>query len=219
MTTPDDLVKLAREHGARVCEVPYDGIIFTKAQFVRFATRIASQKDALQPAPVQQALTELEDVLIRNGFVRCDIAACNCGSWHARYGLKERMAEIKEALADAGHPLCNENSNLVLNALRELIAERDALASQAREPEWRGIDSAPEGEPVVVFWLEEDDATDHPERYEIDFLDDGVWQHHDDNYQHFCAVAPPGSTGPSERAPYTHWKPLGLPSDAIKETR
>ena len=70
---------------------------------------------------------ELQDVLIRNGFVRCDIAACNCGSWHARYGLQERWREVKDALEEAGHPLCNENGHLVLNALQALIAERDKL--------------------------------------------------------------------------------------------
>jgi len=69
---------------------------------------------------------DLRDVLRLNGFVRCDIAACNCGSWHARYGLQERWSEVKEALASAGHPLCNENGHLVSMALAGLIAERDA---------------------------------------------------------------------------------------------
>lgn len=80
-------------------------------------------------APLAAGEEDLEDVLRRNGFVRCDMMACNCGSWHARYGLPERMAEVKEALSDAGHPLCNENGNLVRNALAALIAERDALAA------------------------------------------------------------------------------------------
>jgi len=76
----------------------------------------------------QREAEELRDVLIRNGFVRCDIAACNCGSWHARYGLRERFDEIKQMLSDAGHPLCNENGNLVSRALAALIEERDSLA-------------------------------------------------------------------------------------------
>jgi hypothetical protein len=75
----------------------------------------------------EQTARELEDVLIRNGFVRCDIAACNCGSWHARYGLRERFEELKDMLDEAGHPLCNENGNLVRNALQSLIEERDRL--------------------------------------------------------------------------------------------
>jgi hypothetical protein len=88
----------------------------------------------MTPTPSQEPVArererDLEDVLIRNGFVRCDIPACNCGSWHARYGLPERMAELKELLSDAGHPLCNDNGNLISNALAQLIAERDALSA------------------------------------------------------------------------------------------
>lgn len=67
------------------------------------------------------------DALRRAGFVECDIPACNCGSWHARYGFPERWRELADQLEEAGHPLCNENGNLMLNALRELVAERDAL--------------------------------------------------------------------------------------------
>ena len=71
--------------------------------------------------------SELERVLRNGGFVKCDIPACNCGSWHQRYGLPERMAELEQMLADAGHPPCNENGNLISHALRELVEERDGL--------------------------------------------------------------------------------------------
>jgi len=77
----------------------------------------------------------LRDVLQHNGFVQCDIPACNCGSWHDRYGLPERFAELKEVLADAGHPLCNENGNLISRALGGLIVERDALRARCEEQE------------------------------------------------------------------------------------
>ena len=70
---------------------------------------------------------DMQDVLIRSGFVRCGIISCNCGSWHHRYGLPERMYELRRILEEAGHPLCNENGNLIGNALNELVAERDAL--------------------------------------------------------------------------------------------
>lgn len=72
-----------------------------------------------------------QDALLLHGFVRCDIPACNCGSWHPRYGLPERMQEIKDMLAESGHELCNENGNLPRNALRQLIAERDTLREAA----------------------------------------------------------------------------------------
>lgn len=75
----------------------------------------------------------LRDVLLRNGFVPCDSPACNCGSWHHRYGLPERMQEIKDELAEAGHELSNANGNLTLNALKALVAERDDLRRQLAE--------------------------------------------------------------------------------------
>lgn len=83
----------------------------------------------------------LTDTLRRKGFVPCDIAACNCGSWHHRYGLPQRMEEIREALTEAGHPLCNENGHLALKALAALVVERDALRADAERYQWlRGRD-------------------------------------------------------------------------------
>jgi hypothetical protein len=72
----------------------------------------------------------LREVLLRHGFVPCDNPACNCGAWHQRYGLPERWQELKDELSEAGHPLCNENGNLLRNALRNLIGERDALIKE-----------------------------------------------------------------------------------------
>lgn len=84
---------------------------------------------------VLQAHDELERVLWQHGFVRCDIAACNCGSWHPRYGLTERFREISDALAEAGY-LGNYNGNIALRGVQELIAkagERDAQQANAGE--------------------------------------------------------------------------------------
>lgn len=39
---------------------------------------------------------ELLLVLERHGFRRCDIPACNCGSWHQVGGFAERFREIEE---------------------------------------------------------------------------------------------------------------------------
>ncbi len=77
-----------------------------------------------------ETIDDLRDVLIRAGFVRCDIAACNCGSWHHRYGYPERFRDFENALSDADHPPCNANGNSVFRALTELIAERDTLQSE-----------------------------------------------------------------------------------------
>lgn len=80
--------------------------------------------------------------------------------------------------------------------------------------EWQPISAAPEGRLLVVLWLDKTDKR-NPERHDFDYLEDGVWVKHADNYDHFLCVAPPGSSGPSEDAPYTHW--LLIP-DAPKES-
>ena len=71
-------------------------------------------------------VARLTDVLRRGGFVECDIPACNCGSWHHRYGLPERWAEITQALIDAD-VLDNSTGNKPLNAIKRLADERAAL--------------------------------------------------------------------------------------------
>ena len=91
--------------------------------------------------PVREAIDELRrlraqrdaltDTLHRHGFRRCDVPACACGQFHHRFGLPERMQEIKDALAAAGHEVSNENGNLPLGALASLVAERDALLADA----------------------------------------------------------------------------------------
>ena len=88
-------------------------------------------EQAVLQSPEIQEMRNAHDVLIRNGFVQCDISACNCGSWHARYGYPERMREIKDALSESGHPLSNDNGNLAINALNDLISESQALRKDA----------------------------------------------------------------------------------------
>lgn len=76
----------------------------------------------------------LQNALLRNGFTQCDIAACNCGSWHHRYGLPERWEEIKEALREAD-VLDNSVGNLPINAIKRLANERNALRVDAERYE------------------------------------------------------------------------------------
>ena len=80
-------------------------------------------------------IARLRDVLAGKGFVECGIPACDCGSWHHRYGLPERWAEIKEVLIHAD-VLNNDTGNMPLNAIKKLIsqlAERDEEIARLRE--------------------------------------------------------------------------------------
>jgi len=89
--------------------------------------------------PYEETAETLRDFLRREGYVRCDSPACACGSYHGRFGLHERWQKVKDALAEADHPLTNANGNTVLRALGELVADRDrlreALASVVKH--WR----------------------------------------------------------------------------------
>lgn len=60
----------------------------------------------------------LKDVLRRNGFRECDIAACNCGSWHAGPNLRAEKAEEVQATQE--------------ERARELIAEAEAESVSLR---------------------------------------------------------------------------------------
>lgn len=81
---------------------------------------------------------ELKGVLVHHGFVTCDIPACNCNSWHHRFGLRQRMDEIKEALEDA-EVLNNDTGNLPLRAVKKLAAERGALKALCRDLEGAAV--------------------------------------------------------------------------------
>lgn len=81
---------------------------------------------------------------------------------------------------------------------------------------WTPIDTAPNDTPVIVGWLDADDHDD-PERYDFDLKEDGVWVKHEELYQDFCCAAPPGSHGPKETAPYTHWMALKPIAEAMIE--
>jgi hypothetical protein len=85
---------------------------------------------------------------------------------------------------------------------------RAALSHPSTPQGWQPISTAPEAELVVVGWLDSED-TEHPERHDFDWLEEGLWQKHSADHEHFLMVAPPGSRGPSENAPYTHWQRIG----------
>ena len=147
--TRDELIQLLTQLAARdlqagasiydhPCSVAIREIQSLDAEANKWATAYRQAKESAQETQSQLTaanarVERLEDRLLRSGFVRCDLPACNCGSWHQRYGLPERMAEIRATLTDAGHPPCNDNGNLISNALNELIQENDELRSRNHE--------------------------------------------------------------------------------------
>jgi hypothetical protein len=64
------------------------------------------------------------DFIRHEGYRRCDVAACCCGSWHGGHWVA-RHDEIRDALGDADVEL---NGVTVLGGVQVLAAERDRLA-------------------------------------------------------------------------------------------
>ena len=117
--TDDDLVK-AREAERVMREYAAHPSSFTVPDSEQ-ARSVADLIDALIAE-----VRDREDVLERAGFRRCDISACNCGSWHQVGGFKARFDEIKEAIAEH----VDLNGKTLLTAVQEALAERNALARE-----------------------------------------------------------------------------------------
>lgn len=98
--------------GARLGEVCWPGI----------------NADLAALGDVRRSLKEAEWVLQSSGFRRCDIAACNCGSWHQVGGYAERFREIREAVEEAGY---STNGKILLDVIKEVLA---SAPSQGETP-------------------------------------------------------------------------------------
>lgn len=125
-----------------------------------------------------------------------------------------------------GRPLCMGESDSLGIKFRE--DDTDALRAEwgmtAPAPvvtnDWQPIDTAPDDELVVVFYLQKE-GDEESDMHTLDFKEDGYWFYHGESYEHYMAVGGAGAagpdvvcTGPAEKAPYTHWKRLGTPSDS-----
>ena len=125
-----------------------------------------------------------------------------------------------EALVPGGRVKHHAQMHLSPPAGTALYTEqqvRELLAAAPLVPQgWMAIESAPKGELVMVYTPPQPDDWPDAVRIDFDYIDtdaDGhYWHNHGEHYEHFCCVAKPeGSTGPSEKAPYTHWMPLPQP--------
>ena len=99
-------------------------------------------------------LSVAQDYLRRNGHVECDIPACNCGSWHHRYGLPERWDEIKSAIEDAGYPLNNANGHVLLKAVNQMVADLASAREDAERYRWlRDSDGSDPYDKIVIHTM------------------------------------------------------------------
>lgn len=98
-------------------------------------------------------------------------------------------------------------------------AEAYADARVAESQRWVSVDERlPDvGVPVLVYIPPGPDCHPSDVNIRFDFIcpDYEYWHNHSEHYEHYCCVAKGGSgiewSGPSEKAPYTHWMPLPAP--------
>jgi hypothetical protein len=69
---------------------------------------------------LKERLEKAEWVLRTSGFRKCDIPACNCGSWHQVGGFKARFDEIKEVVEEADY---STNGRTLLKAVEAMASD------------------------------------------------------------------------------------------------
>lgn len=90
---------------------------------------IATLREELSAALVNVARLEpAVTVLERNGFRRCDVAACNCGSWHAGPDIRVVTELLFQKLVERA-----EGAEHELGAQRGELAEVRRLYARAQE--------------------------------------------------------------------------------------
>jgi hypothetical protein len=67
----------------------------------------------------------LTSILYHNGFRSCDIAECNCGSWHQIGGFAARFREIEDATADEWR-----NGETLLTRIERIMLDLQALRGE-----------------------------------------------------------------------------------------
>jgi hypothetical protein len=88
-----------------------------------------------QLAEAVQAREKAEGFIADEGYRRCDIPACNCGSWHGGHAA-DRLREISDTLADAGIPGGTTIHGGVL-----ILRERAEASEAAREADRRKLEA------------------------------------------------------------------------------
>lgn len=68
---------------------------------------------------IQAELGRCLNFIESRGYRRCDIPACNCGSWHGGHA-QQRLQEINDALG-------NPNGVTTLKAVQQLVARNEEL--------------------------------------------------------------------------------------------
>ena len=71
----------------------------------------------------------------------------------------------------------------------------------------------PEGELVVVFWIDPTGWPSEQDRYDFDMIEAGFWISHENLREEYLLIGGHSTgPGPGVNAPYTHWRRIGRPT-------
>lgn len=140
------------------------------------------------------------------------------GAWHAAFQAGRASLAASAGSEPVAYAIFAENGQIRLwsveaQHVKRIAAEKGLelvkLYPHPSPPEgmvggWMPIETAPEGQMVVVGWLDPEDA-EHPERHDFDLLEDGCWQQWHEHAEHVEII---GGHGVSYTPPYTVWMPL-----------
>lgn len=82
-------------------------------------------------------LSRAHEFLRLHGYRRCDISACNCGSWHGGHE-HQRLIEIREAFEQDEHT--DTRNKTLLNLVCEVLEDRASLKLRAERAEYALVD-------------------------------------------------------------------------------
>ena len=85
-------------------------------------------------AALQAENAELRAFITHQGFQRCDVPTCNCGSYHGGHAFA-RFHEIGEALVEAG---ARSNGSTVLTDVKRVLTENVELVAALTKSEQPG---------------------------------------------------------------------------------
>lgn len=121
----------------------------------------------------------------------------------------DRPSVAYAANAARFHAAANPSTTLAL------IAHIRSMEARLQADRWFSVDDRLPEPGVTVMVYSPPQPGDYPDDVRISFdgidpdSDGDYWIAHGEHYEHYCAVAKGGDhswSGPSQKAPYTHWR-------------
>ncbi|WP_342049922.1 MULTISPECIES: hypothetical protein [unclassified Cupriavidus] len=186
------------------------GDSLTREIDLQHSLRRPANQDAPQPAPVTAIPVRSADKDCNSGHLDDSQPAPATGDEREAFEASHRNLFGKRCVVhgyeDAPYIRREDTGGYADIDVNDEWLIWQASAAHRREG-WQPIETAPEGQLVVVLWFDSTDPA-NTQRHDFDFKEDGVWHIHNENYEHYLCVGGSMGPGPSEQAPYTHWMPL-----------